>query len=203
MDSQANYKLRNLAFDPTTRTARKSRAGGRYSTFLLDDGTRIRKSGERQVTLSGSKILSNKEYILEGLRDSFIELTGPDGKVITAEMFQAMTVVNSQEQPPKPESNEGESKTEEPKDEPPPADNAEATGEPKPEDLPAPQSPEAAADPPADLPPPVGAVDVVENPSEPPSESVVEPVAEPAAAPTPAAEVTKPGAVHKKQKGKR
>lgn len=87
-----NYTIRNLARSPLSRVARKTRAGGRYTSFILEDGSKIRRSGARGSPISLEKMKLNVEYLLQGIKDGFVEILDPAGKVLTLEQLHRLTI---------------------------------------------------------------------------------------------------------------
>lgn len=75
------YSVRNLARSPETKTIRAQR-NGRWTGFLLDNGTRIRRKGARGTEIDHASLMANLADLTWGVEDGYIEVLGPDGNVI-------------------------------------------------------------------------------------------------------------------------
>lgn len=69
--------VQHLAGSPRTRTLRASRSGHRRQGVLLDDGSRIRRKGDRPSELSIHDLVKNHTSILEHVRVGTVEICDP------------------------------------------------------------------------------------------------------------------------------
>lgn len=82
--------VRNLARDPESRTMRRLRPGNSLG-FLLSDGRRIRRAGGRPTELAQKEVLEHLPQLIEGVTYKYIEITTPEGKVLSVKELAALS----------------------------------------------------------------------------------------------------------------
>lgn len=107
------YLLRNLSRSPESHTTRVSRKG-RWTGFILDTGTRVRRKGPRYTEIDEATLKANLEEIIWGVEDGYIEVLTSDEKPIACEALKLFHEAKSHQilehsSPSKPEAQPVES----------------------------------------------------------------------------------------------
>ena len=184
-------QVKHQAYSPTVRAARVRRAQ-RYSTFLLSDGSRMRRARTNRVELDTFR--KHAEEFIEGIKAGFIQVLDDQARPLDLEQVIALAGVQLPA-----------GKSETPADTEKKLEELEETLEKEVESSPpeppeAPAAPEAPVEPPqaeaapADLPPEVP----VAPPVEPPVAAPPPPPAAPVAQPVPVAAAPQRGGKRRK-----
>jgi hypothetical protein len=74
----STVSIRHLARSAKSKVIRAARPGYRWQGFLLDNGSRIRRKGDRVSVIDSEAFAANASIILEGVITGFLEIVDPE-----------------------------------------------------------------------------------------------------------------------------
>ena len=81
------FQIKHLAMDKRHHTARAQRAGHGMD-IILESGTRVKQRGGRPTVVGASDIQNSFSKLIESVVSGLIEITCPDGYVLSPDMVQ-------------------------------------------------------------------------------------------------------------------
>lgn len=83
------YLIRNLSRNPETKRIRAQR-NGRWTSFMLDSGMRIRRKGPRYTEIDESALRANLGEIVWGIEEGYIEVFSSEEKPLSIQDIKSL-----------------------------------------------------------------------------------------------------------------